>query len=137
MKELDKGHLYQLNQLDSNEDTPDSVVRYVKREGDKYPGNVGHYAGTTLQEVCRAQIAKLKYLTQQSLQIGDKYGVILNQDCIDNERNNIYKLEFRAAIRHNRILVLTEEEKQKIEELPTCLKCGHIKPETHKECHVS
>src|SRR5579871_2164805 len=94
MKVIDPGHLYVLNALDGDEGS--SVqLRFVKREGKLYPGNEGHYAGTTIQEVCRALIDRVKYVNSQLPH--DHNRVIIN--CL---RLVILLLEERAAERHNR-----------------------------------
>lgn len=41
------------------------MLTFVKREGSRYPGNVGHHAGTTSQEVLRALIDRAKYVNAQ------------------------------------------------------------------------
>lgn len=62
MKVLDQGHKYQLDTLDGKEP---EILTFVKREGDKYPGNVGSYSGTTTQEVLRVLIDRTKYVDKQ------------------------------------------------------------------------
>lgn len=139
MRILDPGHKFIVAELDDIGEIRNlnNIIQYVKREGSKYPGNVGHYPGTTIQEVCRVQIARFHYLSIQSLIEGDYESYNENQACIYNERDTINRLEKRAARRHKRVLKLTYEERSVIDELPTCTKCGHIKPETHTECHAS
>lgn len=118
MKVLDPGHLYTLDHLDG-----DSVeyLRFVKREGSGFPGNVGHYEGTNLQEVLRVLIDRLKYLDQQLTDI-------CNYKCISYLRDCIEELEIRAAKRHNidPILVWNISNHYNIEEVKTCSHCGHI-----------
>jgi hypothetical protein len=98
-----------------------AIFIFVKREGSGYPGNVGHHPGTTLQEVLRACIDRVRYLDAQ---ISDP----TNAMALNSLREAIYFLERRAARRHNR-----ENEflryignKIELEELPTCPKCLHI-----------
>lgn len=48
MRVLDPGHLYALDSLDKSEDDKSQLLRFVKRIGDKFPGNIAPpYAGTT------------------------------------------------------------------------------------------
>jgi hypothetical protein len=113
MKVLDPGHKYELNNLDGNAKT---LLVFVKREGENYPGNIGHYQGTNLQEVIRALIDRLKYLNNQ---IPDES----NLACIIKLRDCIWLLEDRAARRHNRDF---DYYPSNIEFELTCPKCGHI-----------
>jgi hypothetical protein len=94
---VDPGHLYLLDHLDGGEQ---SVLQFVKREGPGYPGNVGHHEGTTVQEVCRALIARLKYVDQQEQHPA-------NTASIGYLRSVIYQLEVRAAKRHRAKLRLS------------------------------
>lgn len=127
MKVIDPGHIYELNWLDVERgfeaedfDGPGCRdLRFVKREGEKYPGNVGHYAGTTMQEVLRAIIDRLKYVHAQKPDP-------LNNFAMNNLRSAFYNLELRAALRHGRTLNFSLAEIDCIETLPTCAKCGHI-----------
>jgi hypothetical protein len=59
MKVLEAGHKYELLSLDGGEP---QILTFVKREGEGYPGNVGHHPGTTLQEVLRAEIDRGMYV---------------------------------------------------------------------------
>lgn len=115
---IDPGHHYILNHLDG-----DSVgeLRFVKREGPGFPGNVGHYEGTNLQEVLRACIDRIKYLDDQ---ISSDY----NYHAINHLRCVIEDLETRAAKRHgldvDKVWRLCENTDAEL--LPTCKHCGHI-----------
>lgn len=116
---IDAGHTYALDRLDG---LGDQELRFVKREGAKFPGNVGHYPGTNLQEVLRACIDRVKYLDHQ-VQCRE------NLLILEHLRSCIRLLEERAAKRHGRepdvrmYGILTSDP---IEWLPTCPKCGHI-----------
>lgn len=60
---LDSGHLFELAHLDG---PGHETLRFVKRIGDRFPGNAGPaYAGTTLQEVLRALISRSEYVNGQ------------------------------------------------------------------------
>lgn len=126
MKVLDPGHDYLLDILDAPSDhsRPERLT-FVKREGDGYPGNVGHYAGTNIQEVLRALIDRVKYLDGQ-------IPCSENRIVLGNLRTALVLLEVRAARRHYRsadtILLLTEPELA-----TTCTKCGHVG--CGGECH--
>src|SRR5258707_13345918 len=41
------------------------TLQFVKREGEGYPGNIGHHEGTTMQEVLRVLIDRAKYINGQ------------------------------------------------------------------------
>lgn len=125
MRVIDPGHVYELEWLDGDPqnfgilgETPsENTLTFVKREGPGYPGNVGHHAGTNLQEVLRAMINRVKYLDAQIKHQN-------NSGILANLRHSLWLLEQRAAERHGRRLVdITWSE---IESVPTCGYCGHI-----------
>lgn len=124
MKVLDPGHKYALDVLDDHpsvppENLPNSpvVLPFVKREGPKYPGNVGSYPGTTLQETWRAGIDRLIYLDIQQMDF--RNGVIIGM-----LRTAIKLLEERAAEKHGR--VYPRFFGINIEDQITCPHCLHI-----------
>lgn len=116
MKIIDPGHRYELKWLDSD-DNSNGELWFVKREGDKYPGNIGHHPGTNIQEVLRVLIDRVKYLHHQNPHRR-------NPTLIEDLRNAIYQLEMRAAEKHDRCLIL--DYNIPIEEMLVCIKCGHI-----------
>jgi hypothetical protein len=122
MKVLDPGHEYTVDNIDGGEGSC-SYLRFVKREGDQYPGNVGHYPGTNIQEVCRVLIDRIKYLDGQ-------IPCVENLRALDSLRHVIYLMERRAAFRHHRSLS-EEGVFWNIETKPTCKVCGHIECEEH------
>src|SRR5947207_924247 len=94
MKVIDPGHTYSLRSLDGDGDVR---LRFVKRQGPGYPGNIGSHSGTTTQEVVRALIDRTKYVDKQ----------IPNQRNVQvlyHLRSILFELELRAAERHNRTL---------------------------------
>jgi hypothetical protein len=115
MKVIDPGHIFELYTLDDPTQGHDRL-RFVKREGNGYPGNVGHHGGTNMQEVIRALIARTKYLNAQ---IPNRNNMLV----LRNLREALYFLEKRAAQRHGRIGFQMSEN---IELLKTCGTCGHI-----------
>lgn len=117
MKIIDPGHTYDLRCLDVMEPSLPVILRFVKREGPGYPGNIGSHDGTTTQEVLRALIDRTKYVDNQ---IPDDR----NDLVLFHLRCAIYQLETRAAERHDRVLPLFDI--RDIENQPTCDKCGHI-----------
>lgn len=124
---LDPGHQYLLPCLDGA--AGGHMLTFVKRNKpqNKFPGNLNAYPGTTLQHSMRAQLERFRYLDSQK-------GHPCNTRCIDRLQECIWDLECRAAEQHGRKLTLTNVERLKIETLPCCAKCGHIKPELHEEC---
>jgi hypothetical protein len=117
MRILDPGHLFALANIDYKLAFIDEqALRFVKREGLGYPGNVGYYPGTTLQEVYRACIARHKYLNKQEQHF-------CNTQNIQYLRSCIIGLEIRAAERHHRP---TPEMHGEIENISCCPKCLHI-----------
>lgn len=117
MKIIDPGHVYLLRMLDSPKQDSNVLLTFVKREGEGYPGNVGHHKGTNLQEVLRALIDRIKYLDNQ---IHD----IRNDQVLHYLRSSILQLEMRAAERHGRKLPIFDMDE--IELQPVCGGCGHI-----------
>lgn len=111
---LDPGHRYQLHHLDGY---ATEILTFVKRQGDKYPGNTSSYEGTNIQEVLRALIDRVQYINKQ---IPDKR----NDYVLESLRNAFYWLENRAAFRHNRALVGVDFNK--IESYEVCDNCKHI-----------
>lgn len=116
MKVVDPGHKYALPCLDEPFNR-EFLLTFVKREGEKYPGNVGSYPGVNIQEILRAIIDRVKYLDKQ---VHDRR----NENVITSLRHAIWYLEMRAADRHNRDLHIPAGSY--IEELPVCEKCLHI-----------
>lgn len=112
MQILDPGHAYLLTPFDGE---PGVILRFMKREGEGYPGNVGHYSGTNLQEVIRACIDRLKYLDTQIPHWRNKRCIIELREVLEN-------LEFRAAERHGRVLHLSPAKN--VEDEIFCYRCG-------------
>ena len=114
MKILDPGHTYE---VDSYDDGENQNITFLKREGSNYPGNVGSYPGTNNQELLRVLIDRCNYIYNQI-------------PCIETAiiirllRSALYLHESRAAIRHNRDIVLTTDNAIELEQ--HCLECGHI-----------
>lgn len=121
MKTLDPGHTYWLNVLDIEADQRHGteLLRFVKREGPRYPGNLSHYPGTNCQEVIRALIDRVKYLHSQA---PDPH----NERIIHHLREALWRFESRAAERYGRVLPPLAEF-ESIEEEPTCPGCAHIR----------
>ena len=73
MKVLDPGHDYALNVLDGLLGEFERLT-FVKRDNppEKYPGNNSAHPGTTIQEVCRVLIERLRYVNGQSEEIGQR-----------------------------------------------------------------
>lgn len=113
MEVLDPGHQYKLATLDGDVDV---VLTFVKREGEKYPGNVGHYPGTTLQEVLRASLNRVRYVNAQ-------HPAEENDDVEYYLITAVQKLEERAARLHGRTERIGEH---RAEFGPFCTVCGHV-----------
>jgi len=122
VKVLDPGHRYSLRHLDGD---GEEILQFVKREGEGYPGNVGHCEGTTSQEMLRVLIDRNQYCNKQ---IPDAH----TQEAIRHMQIAIYEFEVRAAERHGRIGTF-HTGWQGIEKASTCEKCGHV--ECAGECH--
>ena len=123
MIEIDEGHIYKLQVLDTEYKDALPNLIFVKREGAKFPGNEGHHPGTNIQEVLRAVIARLAYLDGQEQD--DR-----NKIAAGHIGRVIYLLEQRAAQRHGR------KPPTAMEAIfgKACDKCGHVG--CVGECHV-
>lgn len=114
MRVLDPGHTFALRHLD-DQPGAETILPYVKREGNKYPGNVGTQPGTTIQETLRADISRLRYLDRQ-------------KPCADNKKviyhleRSIFYLERRAARQHGRKPPTVLEACYGLQ----CSKCLHV-----------
>lgn len=123
MNVIDPGHMYQLEDLDSELGSPLSYERqptyleFVKRMGPQYPGNTSAHAGTNMQEVLRVLIDRATYLNKQ-------IPCAETEAVIHHLRSSLLLLELRAARRHGRVLPIHSYED--IEIMSTCAKCGHI-----------
>ena len=121
MKTLDPGHTYWLDMLDTESDTRQGteILRFVKRQGPRYPGNRSRYPGTNCQEVIRALIDRVKHLDSQ---VADPH----NEPIIRHLRQALWLFESRAAQRYGRVLPPLEQF-DGIEQEPTCSGCAHIR----------
>lgn len=118
MKVLDPEHSYDLDNLDVNPEITASTqtIDFVKRIGEKYPGNTGEpHAGTTVQELCRVIVNRLQYTDAQK-------ECEENHHCILHARMIIYYLEKRAYREHG---VELDQDMRTIELVPTNSK-GHL-----------
>lgn len=119
MKVLDPGHMYELDSLDGREPF---ILRFVKRKGERYPGNTGSYSGPTSQEVLRAVLDRLAYVDQQAPHPAN----ILTSHYLQCA---IWCLEERHANIHGRTLV--EYSPTAVARMQTCFFCGHVLCEEH------
>ena len=123
MRVLDPGHRFELAHLDGS---GVSILQFVKRIGEKFPGNAppGH-EGTTTQEVLRALIDRIKYVDRQIPHPS-------NEQAYRHLVEALRWLEMRAAERRSdeaawqRIFVMVKPELE-----PTCITCGHIECLAH------
>jgi hypothetical protein len=115
---IDSGHQYLLRELD-HADGPALYQRlfFVKREGEGYPGNVGHHPGTTSQEVLRALIERGEYVNNQ-VPCAETHA------ATELMKAALVLLELRAARRHERHLDAPDMEF--VVSAETCEKCNHV-----------
>jgi len=119
VKVLDPGHRYALAHLDGE---GKSTLTFVKRVGDKYPGNSSAYEGVTTQEVLRALIERQRYVDGQRPDVA-------NQRVIRNLLEALAELEIRAANARgdsNAFDQLATMDLDAVLALPTCTTCGHV-----------
>ncbi len=120
MNVLDPGHVYELDNLDDPDgEVPRVLLYFVKREGERYPGNVGHHAGTTTQEVMRALIHRLEYVEGQRPHPA-------NERVIQRLRDSIFDLEVRATELSRDQRRMRHCTPHLIEESRVCVTCGHV-----------
>lgn len=117
MRVIDKGHFYALRMLDTQFDDKCEYLTFVKREGPGYPGNVGHYPGTTTQEVLRALIDRGRYVNKQIPCPETEAAIHLMETAL-------VLLEMRAARRHGR--TLKADYMDGIVYGEVCKECGHV-----------
>lgn len=121
MRVVDPGHKYLLDSLDNGSPIP---LTFVKRDApaERYPGNIGHYPGTLIQEVLRALIDRGEYLQNQQ-------PCEETQEFVNLMRRGLWVLESRVRrVRHEPPL---EIQLSAIERQPTCDICGHITCSEH------
>jgi len=116
MKVIEPGHVYSLQTLDDPENGMLLLV-FVRRVGDKYPGNPPpSHGGTTVQEVLRACIDRLNYVNNQQ---PSTYTL----EAKEHLEEAFWLLERRAAARAGRKF---NQYLPEILNEPTCSKCGHV-----------
>lgn len=113
MKVIDPGHEYTLDSLDGEHE---NRLVFVKREGQKYPGNIGSHPGTTMQEVLRALIDRAEYVNNQ-------IPCSETETAIHHMQYALYAFETRAARRHKRKI---PDIKAAVSGAGKCMKCGHV-----------
>lgn len=128
MRVVVPGHIYLLDQLDTGGfQEPRQYITFVKRVGEGYPGNEGDpHRGVTVQEVCRVLIDRLQYVQNQAAHFDDQLSVQIDQECIEDLRAVIRLLEHRAAVRHERPILMPGDRWRYPELQPTCRGCGHV-----------
>ena len=116
MQVIDTGHKYLLTSFDGGNPIP---LTFVKRDfpSTKYPGNVGHYPGTQMQEVLRALVERGVYLFRQ-------FPCPETEALVSLMRTGIWLLETRT--RRVRGQAGLSVSVLGIESAPTCEDCGHI-----------
>lgn len=120
MKIIDPGHEYLLEGVGDDLAASSQRIVFVKNEGDKYPGNVGHHGGVITQEVLRVLIDRTKYLNAQG-------------SCAETElalaamRQALFWYEVRAA--RCRGTYIEGERIDALDNAPVCQVCGH------NQCH--
>lgn len=114
MNVIDPGHVYDLDSLDGEQA---NRLVFVKREGPKYPGNIGSHPGTTTQEVLRALIERAHYVNGQAFCEETERVEMLLRECV-------VLLEKRAARLHGR--KLTASLDAVVWGVGKCSLCGHV-----------
>jgi hypothetical protein len=124
MNIIDPGHIYELDELDCHSGFDKQTLVFVKREGPKFPGNVGSFPGTTTQEVLRACVDRLNYVNNQLPAAETEAAQKLLESAI-------LLLELRAARMHGHTLGVDSLKEFNL--MQKCPKCFHIGCEVHKK----
>ncbi len=122
MDVIDPGHVFLLDVLDGNRK---ESLTFVKRNDppEKYPGNTDSYSGTTIQEVLRALISRVKYQDNQIPNWNNKH-------LLKYLREGISVLESRNSEKKGQPHIKVVGN---IEDMSTCPKCLHIDCQEHKD----
>lgn len=114
MKVIDPGHEYLIEALDGGEP---QTIRFVKRAGPNYPGNIDPHGGPITQEYLRAILDRCVYMNNQ--------GSCAETDMIiAGLRIALMGFEARAARCRGTAIDLAHLSD--IDSAPTCPTCGHI-----------
>lgn len=117
MNVIDPGHEYLLDSLDGEQE---NRLVFVKREGKKYPGNVGSHPGTTMQEVLRALVDRAMYVNNQ-------LPCLETTGAIEYMQFAIIILERRAARCHHREKAFSKIHLDDVVKgIGKCVLCGHV-----------
>lgn len=111
---VDPGHAYRLPSFDGE---LFQTLTFMKREGEGFPGNVGHYPGTNLQSVLRACFDRVVYLQRQ---IPHENNIAI----MCHLRHCLRELEQRAAERHGYNVNLITLDLASSGAM--CVVCGHV-----------
>lgn len=114
---LDAGHIFRLAGYDGGES---QTLVFMKREGKKFPFNVGSYGGTNCQEVIRALISRCKYLQSQ-------IPCAETESIIGLLETALLLFEVRAARTKERSIDIPSLSL--LSSLRTCDICGHLQCE--------
>ncbi|UGY15148.1 hypothetical protein HAP48_0042590 [Bradyrhizobium septentrionale] len=115
MEVVEKGHLYAVDGYDG---APQSLIQFMKRVGEGYPGNEGRpHGGTNSQEVLRVLIDRVKYLNGQ---VPSRHNSLI----LSALRVALIKFELRAAELHGIEFPVIDQGQPELRS--TCPRCGHI-----------
>jgi hypothetical protein len=118
MKIIDPGHKYELLCLDGKlKQTLQFVKRFDRHHPENYPGNFNAHPGTTLQDVIRCLLNRVRYLQNQ-------IPCPENEILLGNLQQCLWVLENRALRRHG--LGSLELSLEQVEMKQLCKECGHI-----------
>lgn len=117
MKVLDPGHLYRIAVFDGT-DGETAERRYVKRIGDKFPGNEPPpYAGTIMQEELRVLIDRAEYVYGQTPCAETDAGISLMKAAL---------VLFEIRAKRVRGESLAAKNMDAIVHAEICSTCGHV-----------
>lgn len=115
MRVIDPGHTYMLQMVDAPVPGQEASLSFVKRYGDKYPGNNSRHGGPIMQEVLRALIDRCEYVNNQAYSPETEAAQGLLKAAL-------VLLELRADRIAGRQVASVDEYLYH----STCEKCGHV-----------
>ena len=121
MKVLEPGHLYQLDCIDGDRT---EFLQFVKRVGEKYPGNrPPAWPGTTMQEVLRACIERAGYVNRQIPCAETEAAIGLRKGAL---------LLFEVRAKRVKGKTLDAASLDQVIDGTTCATCGHVFCQEHE-----
>lgn len=118
MRIIDPGHIFELDHLDGLGKT---ILDFVKRVGEKFPGNKNPHEGVISQDVLRALISRTEHIQERCYWPE-------NELIRQNYLQNLWLLESRAKRTRGEFL---HTDINQIHLIIACPRCGHVECSKH------